>query len=94
MYFTSDRGSSDTVSDKDIEIEGFDFATLRKNNPNLSTELTSFRNHLTDGSTEISPMKQWQLQDLSFQVFIYQELFIRALPFFKFLYEVALNIEH
>jgi len=63
-----DTEGGTTVDEKDVEIDGFDFAKLRLLHPNLSAELTDFRNHLIDSTNEIQPMKVWQLQDLSFQV--------------------------
>ena len=67
--FRSDDAEGAAAADeKDIEIDGFDFAKLRQLHPNLTTELSEFRNYLIDSTNEMQPMKVWQLQDLSFQV--------------------------
>jgi len=63
-----DSDSSLAEDDDDVEIEGFNFAVLRRRFPNVSSELTDFRNYLIDSTNEMTPMKVWQLQDLSFQV--------------------------
>ena len=69
MFWILDGGDGSSVTDeKDIEIDGFDFAKLRSLHPNLSAELTEFQNHLIDSTNEMQPMKVWQLQDLSYQV--------------------------
>lgn len=69
--FSDDSDSSSNVDDQDVEIDGFDFLKLRQLHPNLSTELTEFRNHIIESTNEMQPMKVWQLQDLSFQVRFY-----------------------
>lgn len=63
-----DSSKQESEEAQDVEIEGFDFKTLRKLNPDLSPGLTTFRNHLQETTNEMRPMKIWQLQDLSFQV--------------------------
>ena len=54
------------------EIEGIDFAKLAKAFPdeNLSN-LNSFRQHLVDSGNELTPLKAWQVQDLSYQSVAY-----------------------
>ncbi|CAK8686861.1 unnamed protein product [Clavelina lepadiformis] len=63
----SDSDAGTTADDDDVELEGFDFAMLRRRHPDMSSQLTEFRNHLIDSTNEMQPMKVWQLQDLSFQ---------------------------
>ncbi|PAA64148.1 hypothetical protein BOX15_Mlig003410g2, partial [Macrostomum lignano] len=53
--------------DEEDEVQGFLFSKLRALHPNLSQELNQFKQHLLDSSTEIAPLKAWQLQDLSYQ---------------------------
>nr|XP_039250114.1 UDP-glucose:glycoprotein glucosyltransferase 1-like [Styela clava] len=62
-----DSGKPVNEEEQDEEIEGFDFKKLRKLHPDLSPQLTDFRNHLQESTNEMMPMKAWQLQDLSFQ---------------------------
>ena len=66
--YLGDSDAGTTVDDDDVELEGFDFAMLRRRYPDMSSQLTEFRNHLIDSTNEMQPMKVWQLQDLSFQV--------------------------
>nr|CAB3267495.1 UDP-glucose:glycoprotein glucosyltransferase 1 [Phallusia mammillata] len=62
-----DANSATAEDESDIEIEGFDFSTLRRLHPDMSSQLTDLRNHLIDSTNEMAPMKVWQLQDLSYQ---------------------------
>lgn len=53
--------------EEDIEIEGFDFAKLKKLFPDLRKNLDKFKHHLEDSSNELVPLKVWQFQELSLQ---------------------------
>ncbi|KAJ8978903.1 hypothetical protein NQ317_008882, partial [Molorchus minor] len=51
--------------DEDTEIEGFEFAKLKKIFPELKKDLDKFKAHLEETSNELAPLKVWQFQDLS-----------------------------
>ncbi|XP_077147439.1 UDP-glucose:glycoprotein glucosyltransferase 1 isoform X1 [Ranitomeya variabilis] len=49
------------------EVQGFLFGKLRQLYPELQEQLKELRNHLVESTNEMSPLKVWELQDLSFQ---------------------------
>ncbi|KAM4694054.1 UDP-glucose:glycoprotein glucosyltransferase 1 isoform 2-T2 [Discoglossus pictus] len=49
------------------EVQGFLFGKLRKLYPDLKEQLEELRKHLVESTNEMSPLKVWELQDLSFQ---------------------------
>ncbi|XP_029640881.2 LOW QUALITY PROTEIN: UDP-glucose:glycoprotein glucosyltransferase 1-like [Octopus sinensis] len=49
------------------ELKGFNFKTLSQLYPDLIPQLREFHDYLLDTATELTPMKVWQLQDLSLQ---------------------------
>ncbi|XP_060516530.1 UDP-glucose:glycoprotein glucosyltransferase isoform X2 [Cylas formicarius] len=60
----SEESSQD---DEDTEIEGFDFAKLKKLFPDQKRDLEKFKQHLEDSSNELAALKVWQFQELSLQ---------------------------
>nr|CDS32366.1 UDP glucose:glycoprotein glucosyltransferase 1 [Hymenolepis microstoma] len=61
--------SSDALSENEMEpvIQGFNFTLLRAKYPELKLELNSFQRHLITGTTEVKPLKAWQMRDLGLQ---------------------------
>ncbi|UJR13905.1 hypothetical protein I4U23_000911 [Adineta vaga] len=49
------------------QIHGFVFSKLKELYPEKQTELNEFRTYLLDGSDPMTPLKAWQMQDLSLQ---------------------------
>ncbi|XP_071950419.1 UDP-glucose:glycoprotein glucosyltransferase 1-like [Antedon mediterranea] len=49
------------------EINGFIFSKLEEIYPELSSNLKQFQNHLVEESNKMTPLKVWQLQDISYQ---------------------------
>uniref|UniRef100_A0A673L9S3 UDP-glucose ceramide glucosyltransferase-like 1 n=1 Tax=Sinocyclocheilus rhinocerous TaxID=307959 RepID=A0A673L9S3_9TELE len=59
--------TTDNVDEND-EVQGFLFGKLKKSHPELQEELGELRKHLLVESTnDMTPLKVWELQDLSFQ---------------------------
>ncbi|VUZ57741.1 unnamed protein product [Hymenolepis diminuta] len=60
---------SDVLDENEMEpvVQGFNFTQLRANYPELRLELNSFQRHLITGTTEIKPLKAWQMRDLGLQ---------------------------
>ncbi|XP_075057628.1 UDP-glucose:glycoprotein glucosyltransferase 1 isoform X2 [Mixophyes fleayi] len=54
-------------SDPEDEVQGFLFGRLRQIYPELKEELKELRKHLVESTNEMSPLKVWELQDLSYQ---------------------------
>lgn len=52
--------------EEETDLNGFDFKTLKKLHPDLRDKLDEFKIHLLEAD-ELTPLKVWQLQDLSFQ---------------------------
>uniref|UniRef100_A0A915JM16 UDP-glucose:glycoprotein glucosyltransferase n=1 Tax=Romanomermis culicivorax TaxID=13658 RepID=A0A915JM16_ROMCU len=60
-------GSSATIDEEEeTDLNGFNFKVLKNLHPDLKDQLNEFKVHLLE-SNELSPLKVWQLQDLSFQ---------------------------
>lgn len=55
------------AEDPDEEVEGLNFHKLKKLYPDLASNLDSFRTHLQDASDDPTPLKVWQVQELSLQ---------------------------
>ncbi|XP_073701315.1 UDP-glucose:glycoprotein glucosyltransferase 2 isoform X2 [Garra rufa] len=53
--------------DENDEIQGFLFGKLKKSHPELQEELGELRKHLLESTNDMTPLKVWELQDLSFQ---------------------------
>ncbi|XP_051564651.1 UDP-glucose:glycoprotein glucosyltransferase 2-like isoform X1 [Myxocyprinus asiaticus] len=53
--------------DENDEIQGFLFGKLKKSHPELQEELEELRKHLLESTNDMTPLKVWELQDLSFQ---------------------------
>ncbi|KAM4771197.1 UDP-glucose:glycoprotein glucosyltransferase 1 [Rhinophrynus dorsalis] len=49
------------------EVQGFLFGKLRQLYPELKEQLKELRKHLVESTNEMSPLKVWELQDLSYQ---------------------------
>ncbi|KAL3049428.1 hypothetical protein OYC64_008810 [Pagothenia borchgrevinki] len=56
-------GENDPVD----EVQGFLFGKLKTVYPELKEQLKELRKHLVESTNEMSPLKVWQMQDLSFQ---------------------------
>lgn len=48
-------------------VHGFVFSKLKEIHPEKENELNEFRTYLLDGSDPMTPLKAWQMQDLSLQ---------------------------
>ncbi|VDO12597.1 unnamed protein product [Rodentolepis nana] len=61
--------SSDVLGESEMEsvVQGFNFTQLRANYPELKLELNSFQRHIITGTTEVKPLKAWQMRDLGLQ---------------------------
>ena len=72
---SSDGNKNDNEIEKDPkkifgdeEIEGLNFLKLAENFPEEDLQkLKAFRQHLVDSGNELTPLKAWQVQDLSYQ---------------------------
>ncbi|TRY97087.1 hypothetical protein DNTS_027277 [Danionella cerebrum] len=53
--------------DEADEVQGFLFGKLKKSHPELQEELGELRKHLLESTNDMTPLKVWELQDLSFQ---------------------------
>ena len=53
--------------DPNEEMDGLNFFKLAENFPEDAEKLRLFRQHIVDSSNELTPLKVWQLQDLSYQ---------------------------
>uniref|UniRef100_A0A671STL3 UDP-glucose:glycoprotein glucosyltransferase 2-like n=1 Tax=Sinocyclocheilus anshuiensis TaxID=1608454 RepID=A0A671STL3_9TELE len=53
--------------DENDEVQGFLFGKLKKSHPELQEELRELRKHLLESTNDMTPLKVWELQDLSFQ---------------------------
>ncbi|KTF77576.1 hypothetical protein cypCar_00027878 [Cyprinus carpio] len=58
--------TTDNVDEND-EVQGFLFGKLKKSHPELQEELGELRKHLLESTNDMTPLKVWELQDLSFQ---------------------------
>ncbi|XP_026323693.1 UDP-glucose:glycoprotein glucosyltransferase isoform X2 [Hyposmocoma kahamanoa] len=54
-------------NDPQNQIDGFNFGRLKNLFPALRTPLERFRQHLSEASEELAPLKIWQMQGLSMQ---------------------------
>ncbi|KAK7864404.1 hypothetical protein R5R35_000446 [Gryllus longicercus] len=61
---TSDGGEQ---QDENEEIEGFHFNRLKTLYPDMKENLDKFRQHLLESSSELAPLKVWEVQELSLQ---------------------------
>ncbi|XP_050087540.1 UDP-glucose:glycoprotein glucosyltransferase [Anopheles aquasalis] len=60
-------GGADEDDGLESEVEGFDFAQLKKRFPHLVHSLDRFRNSLLEKHDEIAPLKAWEFQELGLQ---------------------------
>uniref|UniRef100_A0A672RGF5 UDP-glucose glycoprotein glucosyltransferase 2 n=1 Tax=Sinocyclocheilus grahami TaxID=75366 RepID=A0A672RGF5_SINGR len=58
--------TTDNEAEND-EVQGFLFRKLKKSHPELQEELRELRKHLLESTNDMTPLKVWELQDLSFQ---------------------------
>ncbi|KAL8598827.1 hypothetical protein ACOMHN_015406 [Nucella lapillus] len=72
------------------ELQGFVFSKLRDLHPDLEKELKEFRNHLLQSVTELTPLKAWQMQDLSLQA-AYKVLSASPSNALQFLTDISQN---
>lgn len=73
-YKALDDTQIKTTTDTDIEnetevdeVQGFLFGKLKEIYSDLKDNLTIFQKYLIESSKEMTPLKVWELQDLSFQ---------------------------
>ncbi|KTG21954.1 hypothetical protein cypCar_00038527 [Cyprinus carpio] len=68
-HFVSVKSKSVTTDNEDEndEVQGFLFGKLKKSHPDLQEELGELRKHLLESTNDMTPLKVWELQDLSFQ---------------------------
>ncbi|XP_041700149.1 UDP-glucose:glycoprotein glucosyltransferase 2 isoform X2 [Coregonus clupeaformis] len=62
-----DKGAVNTDEDDIDEVQGFLFGKLKKSHPDLEEQLGELRKHLLESTNDMTPLKVWELQDLSFQ---------------------------
>nr|XP_055070737.1 UDP-glucose:glycoprotein glucosyltransferase 2 isoform X1 [Misgurnus anguillicaudatus]XP_055070738.1 UDP-glucose:glycoprotein glucosyltransferase 2 isoform X1 [Misgurnus anguillicaudatus]XP_055070739.1 UDP-glucose:glycoprotein glucosyltransferase 2 isoform X1 [Misgurnus anguillicaudatus]XP_055070740.1 UDP-glucose:glycoprotein glucosyltransferase 2 isoform X1 [Misgurnus anguillicaudatus] len=62
-----DSKSATTDEEDENEVQGFLFGKLKKSHPELKEELGELRKHLLESTNDMTPLKVWELQDLSFQ---------------------------
>ncbi|CAF3651747.1 unnamed protein product [Adineta steineri] len=63
-----DQMNATSGDDKQEEqVHGFIFSKLKDLHPDKQSELNDYRTYLLDGSDPMSPLKAWQMQDLSLQ---------------------------
>ncbi|XP_075911288.1 UDP-glucose:glycoprotein glucosyltransferase 1-like [Petromyzon marinus] len=55
------------VEDEVDEVQGFLFGKLKHLHPDMRSRLDELRSHMIESTNEMSPLKVWQMQDLSFQ---------------------------
>ncbi|XP_067014377.2 UDP-glucose:glycoprotein glucosyltransferase isoform X2 [Anabrus simplex] len=58
---------SSEEADMDEEVEGFHFNKLKMLYPDKAEDLDKLRLHLLESSSELAPLKVWQVQELSLQ---------------------------
>ncbi|XP_071443072.1 UDP-glucose:glycoprotein glucosyltransferase 1 [Hetaerina americana] len=61
------EGDDVADEDEDDEIEGFNFHRLKTLYPEKIEDLDRFHQHLLDSTSDLAPLKAWQLQELSLQ---------------------------
>ncbi|XP_043928923.1 UDP-glucose:glycoprotein glucosyltransferase 2 isoform X2 [Protopterus annectens] len=54
-------------ADDETDTQGFLFKKLIEQHPDLTDNLKELRQHLIESTDEMTPLKVWELQDLSFQ---------------------------
>ncbi|XP_048350418.1 UDP-glucose:glycoprotein glucosyltransferase 2 [Sphaerodactylus townsendi] len=52
---------------KENDVRGFLFDTLKQNYPDLKDNLTELRTYLVESANDAEPLKVWELQDISLQ---------------------------
>lgn len=62
-----DSSDSGEQEDEEEEIEGFNISKLKSLYPDMKENLEKFRQHLVESSSELAPLKVWQVQELSLQ---------------------------
>ncbi|XP_041663125.1 UDP-glucose:glycoprotein glucosyltransferase 2 [Cheilinus undulatus] len=61
------KTASNAEEDNNDEVQGFVFGTLKKSHPELKEQLLELRKHLLESTSDMVPLKVWEMQDLSFQ---------------------------
>ncbi|KAF5304487.1 hypothetical protein FQA39_LY09683 [Lamprigera yunnana] len=56
-----------SAEEEEVEIDGFNFAKLKKVFPEHKKNLDRFKQYLEESSNEMAPLKVWQFQELSLQ---------------------------
>nr|CAD7428481.1 unnamed protein product [Timema monikensis] len=62
-----ESSDSSDQDDDEQEVQGFNFNRLGSLYPDLKEDLEVFRQHLLDSSSDMAPLKVWQVQELSLQ---------------------------
>ena len=60
--FPEDEQTQHEAEDKDEELQGFLFGTLKQHHPELEEQLGEFKTYLKESLKEIVELKAWQLQ--------------------------------
>ncbi|XP_063130974.1 UDP-glucose:glycoprotein glucosyltransferase 2 isoform X3 [Rattus norvegicus] len=70
IYFSFNVATTDATVENETgadEVQGFLFGKLKEIYSDLKENLTIFQKYLIESSKEMTPLKVWELQDLSFQ---------------------------
>lgn len=65
FYHITDEQAQHEMEEKDEELEGFLFGTLKQRHPELEEQLGEFKAYLKESLKEIVELKAWQLQGQS-----------------------------
>lgn len=68
FYSAVDGQAQHEAEQKDEELEGFLFGTLKQRHPDLQEQLEEFKGYLKESLKEIVELKAWQLQGQLFYV--------------------------
>ena len=60
------------MEEKDEEVQGFLFGTLKQKHPELEEQLGEFKAYLKESLKEIVELKAWQLQGQSLSTLIWR----------------------
>lgn len=63
----SNKSDETEFSSPSAVVQGFNFTQLLRQYPEFKAELFNFQRHLLETTTEIRPLKAWQMQDLGLQ---------------------------
>ncbi|KAL8189895.1 UNVERIFIED_CONTAM: UDP-glucose:glycoprotein glucosyltransferase 2 [Gekko kuhli] len=59
--------ATEEEDNKESDVQGFLFDTLKQNYPDLKDNLTDLRKYLVESADDTEPLKVWELQDISLQ---------------------------